>query len=72
MNPGTLGGRPHVRGKAVPVHAILFDLSAGRSVAELLAAQPTLDEEDVRQALFYAALLAEAARAAKGPLGAGD
>jgi len=42
----------------ITVSMILKTLAAGRSVAEVLAAYPELEEEDVRQAMQYAAWLA--------------
>ncbi len=42
----------------ITVSVILKTLAAGHSVAEVLAAYPELEEEDVRQAMQYAAWLA--------------
>jgi uncharacterized protein (DUF433 family) len=43
-------GQPTNRGMRITVGVILKTLAAGRSVAEVLAAYPELDEQDVRQA----------------------
>jgi uncharacterized protein (DUF433 family) len=40
------------------VTVVLKMLGAGRSVAEVLQAYPELEEEDVRQAMQYAAWIA--------------
>jgi uncharacterized protein (DUF433 family) len=42
----------------ITVSVILKTMAAGRSVAEVLTAYPELEEEDVRQAMQYAAWLA--------------
>jgi len=43
----------------VTVGAIVGLVASGRSDAEILAAYPSLDAEDIRQALAYAARRAE-------------
>ena len=54
-NPDVMGGKPCLRGIRVTVGAIVGLVAAGRSNAEILAAYPYLEEEDIRQALAYAA-----------------
>ena len=54
-NPEIMGGRPCLRGMRVTVGTIVGLVAAGHSHAEMLAAYPYLEEEDIRQALAYAA-----------------
>jgi uncharacterized protein (DUF433 family) len=50
-----MGGRPCIRGMRVTVGAILGLLAAGQSAADVLAAYPYLEKEDIQAALAYAA-----------------
>ena len=59
MNPDVMGGKPCIRGMRVTVGMIVEALAAGRTVAELLADFPYLEEEDIREALGFAARLAQ-------------
>jgi uncharacterized protein (DUF433 family) len=54
-NPEVMGGKPCVRGMRVTVGAVVGLVASGRSNFEILAAYPYLEEEDIRQALAYAA-----------------
>ena len=54
-NPEIMGGKPCVRGIRVTVGTIVGLVASGRSNAEILAAYPSIEEEDIRQALAYAA-----------------
>jgi uncharacterized protein (DUF433 family) len=54
-NPEVMGGKPCVRGMRVTVGAIVGLVASGRPNSEILAAYPYLEEEDIRQALAYAA-----------------
>ena len=54
-NSNIMGGKPCLRGMRVTVGTIVGLVAAGRSHAEILAAYPYLEEEDIRQALVYAA-----------------
>ncbi|MEO8659498.1 MAG: DUF433 domain-containing protein [Bryobacteraceae bacterium] len=54
-NPDVMGGKPCIRGTRVTVGTIVGLVASGRSPAEIAGAYPYLDEEDVRQALGYAA-----------------
>ena len=58
-NPDVMGGKPCIRGMRVTVGMIVEALAAGRSVADLLADFPYLEEQDIREALAYAAGLAQ-------------
>ncbi len=54
-DPNVMGGKPCIRGMRVTVGAIVGLIAAGRSFQEVLHAYPYLMEEDIRQALAYAA-----------------
>jgi uncharacterized protein (DUF433 family) len=59
FDPQVLGGRACIRGMRIPVSVIVGQLAHGASAAEVLVGYPDLDAEDVRQALAYAAWLAQ-------------
>jgi uncharacterized protein (DUF433 family) len=50
-----MGGKPCLRGMRVTVGTIVGLVASGRSYAEILTAYPYLEEDDIRQALAYAA-----------------
>jgi uncharacterized protein (DUF433 family) len=54
-----MGGKPCVRGLRVTVGMIVEAIAAGRTVPELLVDFPYLEEADIREALSYAAHLAQ-------------
>ena len=54
-----MGGKPCIRGLRVTVGALVDLLAAGHSTAQILDAYPYLEEEDIREALAYAAWRAE-------------
>jgi uncharacterized protein (DUF433 family) len=54
-----MGGKPCIRGMRVTVGMIVEALSAGRSVSDLLHDFPYLEEADIREALAFAARLAQ-------------
>ncbi len=56
MNSDLLGGKPCIRGKRLSVQRILQILSTNPSREDLIADYPELEEEDIRQALAFAAL----------------
>jgi uncharacterized protein (DUF433 family) len=58
-NPDVMGGKPCIRGMRVTVGMILGELAAGRTIPELLKDFPYLEEADIREALGYAAELAQ-------------
>ena len=58
-NPDVMGGKPCIRGMRVTVGMIVEALGAGRSVENLLSDFPYLEEQDIREALAYAANLAQ-------------
>jgi uncharacterized protein (DUF433 family) len=55
VDPLVMTGKPVVRGTRLTVEHILRELAARRNEAELLAEYPSLQAEDVRAALAYAA-----------------
>ena len=55
--PEVLGGRPCVAGTRIAAELILDNLAAGVSHDELLAAYPTLTDEDIAAVLAFAAEL---------------
>ena len=59
FDPQVMGGKPCIHGLRVTVGTVVGLVAAGHSTAEILQAYPYLEEEDVRQALAYAARRAE-------------
>ena len=55
INPDICLGQPTIRGMRITVSVILKMLAGGKSVQEVLEAYPELEEEDVHQAIKYAA-----------------
>lgn len=55
LDPEVMGGKPCIRGLRVTVGTIVGLLASGHSTADILQAYPYLEEEDVREALAYAA-----------------
>ena len=56
IDPQVCLGQPTIRGLRITVSVILKMLGSGRSVADVLAAYPELEREDVLQAMQYAAV----------------
>jgi len=54
-NPSVMGGKPCIRGMRVTVGMIVAAMAAGRTVEQLLADFPYLEEPDIREALALAA-----------------
>jgi uncharacterized protein (DUF433 family) len=54
-----LGGRACIRGMRIPVSVIVGQIAHGATIEQVLADYPDLEEDDVRQALAYAAWLAQ-------------
>jgi len=50
-----MGGKPCIRGMRVTAGMLVGLVASGRSNAEILLAYPYIEEEDIRQALAYAA-----------------
>ena len=55
INPQVLNGQPCVRGLRLTVRRVLEALALYPDRSELRAEYPELDDEDIRQALAYAA-----------------
>ncbi|MEK7144765.1 MAG: DUF433 domain-containing protein [Patescibacteria group bacterium] len=59
FDPNVMGGKPCIRGLRVTVGTIVGLVAEGYSTADILKAYPYLEEEDIREALAYAAWRAE-------------
>jgi uncharacterized protein (DUF433 family) len=55
VNPQICLGQPTIRGMRITVGVILKMLANNRSNQEILEAYPELEEEDIHQAIMYAA-----------------
>jgi uncharacterized protein (DUF433 family) len=58
FDPGILGGRACIRGMRVSVSLIVNLVADGMTAPQIVAEYPDLEEEDVAQALKYAAWVA--------------
>ena len=52
-----MGGQPCIRGLRIPVSLIVRLVASGKTIREILEDYPELEEEDIKQALEYAAWL---------------
>jgi uncharacterized protein (DUF433 family) len=57
-DPKTYHGKARIRGTRIPVAVVLDNLAAGLSTEEILAEYPSLQAEDIRAAMAYAADMA--------------
>jgi len=55
VNPDQMGGVPCIRGLRIPVATVVGMVADEMTTAEILAAYPDLEAEDIREALFFAA-----------------
>jgi len=55
FDPQVMGGKPCIRGLRVTVGTVVGLLGAGKKIREILKAYPYLEEEDIHEALVYAA-----------------
>ena len=55
LDPNIMGGKPCIRGLRVTVGTIVGLVATGHSHAEILRLYPYLAEDDIREALSYAA-----------------
>ena len=55
FNPNVMGGKPCNRGLRVTVGMIVGLVASGYSNSDILEAYPYLEEEDIHEALAYAA-----------------
>ena len=59
FDPQVMGGKPCIRGMRVTVGTVVGLVAAGHTRPEILQLYPYLEEEDIHQALTYAAWRAE-------------
>ena len=59
VDPEICGGKPCIRGLRFPVSRLLGLLAAGETPEAVLKSYPYLESEDIREALVYAAFLAD-------------
>ena len=59
IDPEVMGGKPCIRGMRVTVGTIVGFIATGKTVEDILAEYPYLEQEDVMEALSYAAWRAE-------------
>ena len=59
FDPEIMGGRACVRGMRVTVSLLLNMVAGGMSEDEIVDAYPYVEREDIRQAILYAAWLAD-------------
>ena len=55
VEPGKCGGKPCIRGMRITVRRVLEILATYRDRQEIFREYPSLEEEDLQQALRYAA-----------------
>jgi uncharacterized protein (DUF433 family) len=55
FDTNVMGGKPCIRGLRLTVGTIVGLVASGHSFGDILKAYPYLEEEDLRQALAYAA-----------------
>lgn len=65
VSPNQMGGAPCIRSLRIPVSTVVGMIADGMSHDEILRAYPDLAEEDIREALAFAA---EALRERELPL----
>jgi uncharacterized protein (DUF433 family) len=65
VDPTQMGGVPCLRGLRIPVATVVAMVADGMNEAEILAAYPDLDRDDITEALRFAA---EAVRERELPL----
>ena len=59
FDAGKMGGRACIRGLRIPVATVVRCVASGMSSEEILEAYPDLEQEDIAEALQYAAGLTE-------------
>jgi len=55
LDPEVMGGKPCIRGMRVTVGTVVGLVASGYSPEDILRLYPYLEEEDIREALAYAA-----------------
>jgi len=59
VEPGKMGGQPCIRGTRLTVRRVLEIIADYKNREEIRADYPDLEDEDIRQALLYAAAAVE-------------
>lgn len=59
FDPGVMGGRACIRGMRLTVALVLNLVASGMTTDQIMQDYPDLEPEDIRQALRYAAWLAD-------------
>lgn len=59
LNPDIMGGKPCIRGLRMTVGTIIGLLASGHTTEEILKMYPYLQQEDIPEALSYAAWRSE-------------
>jgi len=59
VDPEAFGGKPCIRGLRFPVSRLLGLLASGETPESILESYPYLEQEDIQEALHYAASLAD-------------
>ena len=59
MDPEVMGGKPCIRGMRVTVGMLVEAMASGRTIEQLLADFPYIEEPDIREALAFAARVAQ-------------
>lgn len=59
FKPDVMGGKPTIRGMRITVGTIVGLVASGYTINHILNEYPYLEEEDIRQALTYAAWRAD-------------
>ena len=55
IDPAQMGGLPCIRHMRIPVATVVSMVAEGMTEAEILADYPTLEPEDIKEALRFAA-----------------
>ena len=56
-DPNIMGGRACIRGMRIPVSVVVRQIAHGATVGEILEGYPDLEQDDIKQAVEYAAWL---------------
>lgn len=59
FDPAQMGGQACIRGLRIPVAMVVRCVASGMSTVDILDAHPELEQEDITEALQYAATLTE-------------
>lgn len=59
VNPDICGGKPVFEGTRIAVQSVLEFLAAGDSVGDIVTCYPSLNEQDIREALRFSSRLLE-------------